>query len=142
MTETAENIDNQEEVEVSPYNGIPTGKLIDKLYDLKVKRAALTKEASRILEEFEILSEYLLTRMKSDGTPRSSGHKASVTISKEVHPNLNDWEDFWDYCVNEGASHLIQRRPSAAACRELFDSGEEIPGISKFEKTILSLRKS
>ena len=66
---------------------------------------------------------------------------ASAILTETVVPKIDDWDEFYSYIQENEAFHLLQRRPSTAACRETLEAGEQIAGVSTFTKRAISLRK-
>jgi len=73
--------------------------------------------------------------------------KASTTIGtasivETVVPQVVDWDAVFEHIKETGDFYLLQKRPAAAAFRELHSSGQVIPGMEAYTKRSISLRKS
>ena len=100
---------------------------------LKTKKAKLKE-----MEEFAI--ELLLKKnLKSMGTPDGG----SIAVNPEEVAQVNDWEEAFKYIRKKNAFYLMFKRVNNAAWREELKArrNRDIPGISKFTKYKLSLRK-
>lgn len=100
-------------------------------YEAKIKE--LEKQKSGI----ELL---LLKQMDEQGMTRAAGAKASVTVSESVKPSVEDWDLFYKYIHRMKLYHLLERRPSVAGCRELFEKRGKIPGVVPFVQRQLQMR--
>lgn len=83
----------------------------------------------------------LMTLMDSQETRVSEfgGKRISITASEE--PNVTDWDAFLAGAVKGKYLHLVQRRISAPAWRELRAlKGKDVVGTEVFVKRSLSVR--
>ena len=77
---------------------------------------------------------------EAEGTDKGAGKLASASISSVVVGNLDDADKFFAYVKKTGYFHLMQRRLSDPAIRELLASKGSIPGVTPFTKVRLNLR--
>jgi hypothetical protein len=119
----------------------PFGELIDGMYELRNEREKLTSAAKKIGEKLVTLEAEIIARLDSDAMTMGRGREASATLTEVEVPKVDSWDDFYAYIGENEAYHLLQRRPSSAACRETIESGEEIAGVGIFTKRSISLRK-
>lgn len=118
----------------------PIGTVIDKLESLREDKRQLETRVKAIEEEFKELEEQLMARLDAEGMDKATGKKASVSISKSVSGNIADWESFTKFVKKTGHFHLLQRRLSDPAIRELLESKGSVPGIETYTKRRLNLR--
>ena len=52
-----------------------------------------------------------------------------VYIQRQVTPKVVNWDEFEAYIYENKALHMMERRPSRIAFRELHEQGEAIPGV-------------
>lgn len=116
------------------------GSLIDKLQSLRSKRQLLDDQSKEIAKQEHVLRLELIERLDAEGLDGGRGRKATASISRVTVPSVNDWDKFHNYIRTKKLMHLLQRRPSDAACRELFEMGKSIPGVEPFEKVGINLR--
>jgi chromosome segregation ATPase len=116
------------------------GSLIDRLHDLREKKRLLNDELKLLDSEYSETEKELMALMDSEGVTKSTGKKASAGISESIHPDVIDWDAFLAYIHKNKFYHLLQRRPSSTACRELFETKGKIPGVEPFVKRTINLR--
>ena len=116
------------------------GTDIDKLWKLREEKRALEAQIKTIDEVYITLEEGLITALQSEGLDKSTGKKASVSVTSTVKPKVADWDLFYGYIHRMKYYHLLERRPSVTGCRELFETKGKIPGVEPFTKTTLNLR--
>lgn len=120
----------------------PLGAMIDKFYDLREQKRQTDAESAKISAEMNALEAEILQRLDADASTMSRGSKASAILVEAVVPQVTDWEQFYEYILDNNAFHLLQRRASIAPFREMHEAGEEIPGVSPYNRRTISLRKN
>jgi hypothetical protein len=139
MTDAALEIVTEEAVEEKQPQSF--GSMIDEMYELREEMQGYTSKAKKLKEQMDILEAAIINRLDVDETTMSRGKAASAILTETVVPKIDDWDEFYSYIQENEAFHLLQRRPSTAACRETLEAGEQIAGVSTFTKRAISLRK-
>lgn len=116
------------------------GSVTDAMCDLREQRRVLADQDKALKAQYDELEVQLLSLLDSQDTRRCEGHKASASITESVQANVTDWETFWKYVFKNKYSHLLQKRVSVEACRELFETKGSIPGVEPFTKRTINLR--
>ena len=116
------------------------GPAIDDLFALRAKKQELEARVKKIEAEYAEIEEALMAKLKAEGTDKGAGKLASASISSVVVGNLDDADKFFAYVKKTGYFHLMQRRLSDPAIRELLASKGSIPGVTPFTKVRLNLR--
>lgn len=108
-------------------------KIREKVRDLESQIKLLNEEKSEIEAQ-------LILQMDAEGVTKSAGKMASVSISDNVRPSVEDWDAFYAYIHRQKLYHLLERRPSVTGCRELFEKRGKIPGVVPFVQRQVSMR--
>jgi Siphovirus Gp157 len=116
------------------------GKTADKLFDLREKKRVLESSIKEIEGQMTDLQTTLMESMESSGLEKLTASKATVSITKSIAANVEDWESFHAFIKKTGYFHLLQRRVSDPAYRELLDQGKKVPGVQPFTAKKLNLR--
>lgn len=129
---------------------VPTlGSLIDKLATVRDKRRKLLEEEKILIQEIEQLQAEIVTRLKAEGMDKASSKKATASISYVTTADVTDWDKFWAFIHKNKFDHLLQRRVSDPAYRELLELAQsdkklakqlDAAGVQPFVKTNLNLR--
>ena len=120
-----------------------TGGIIDALFEIREQRRELARQDKALSEEADTLERLLMERLDAEETTKAAGRAASVSVSEEVVPNIDDWEAFYGYVRDNDAFHLLQRRINTAAWRETAElDGMPPQGTTPFTKRKLNLRKN
>lgn len=119
------------------------GELGDKLYAKNEEIAGINAKLKEKEDEKRAIEDKLLAAMLDANTTICRGNKATISISENVRPQIQDLEKFYRYVLRHKALHLFERRIAAVAYRELKDSlkGKPIPGLTDFVQQRLNVRK-
>jgi hypothetical protein len=119
----------------------PIGAEIDRLFDMRAEIDELNQTIKEKKAVFAEEEKTILDRMDAEGTPRSGGKKANVSVTELVVPQVIDWDEFYKYISRNKAFHMLEKRPSAGAYREIMTQRTKpLPGVVPFTKRSLSLR--
>lgn len=116
------------------------GGRIDSLNELREAKRKLEAEIKTIDETYGKLEEELLEMLEKQGMDKATGKAATVSISRSTSASIEDDTAFFAYVKKTGHFHLLQRRLSDPAVRELLESKGSIPGLKPFTKKRLNLR--
>lgn len=119
----------------------PLGIQIDALFKLREGLRAHQEVEKGIVEQIGVAEAALMATMEKEGVDKSTGKMATVSISETVTGNVTDWDVFWAYVHKNKFGHLVQRRLSDPAIRELFETKGTVPGVEPFTKRRLNVRK-
>lgn len=117
-----------------------TGSLIDRLWATREEKRRIEAELKEVDESIKAQEETLMLSLDSEGLEKATGKKASVSVSSSVSADVQDWDEFWKYILKNKFTHLLQRRVSDPAYRELLEAGKKVPGVQPFPKRRLNLR--
>lgn len=117
------------------------GSKIDELNELRERKRELVAELKEVEERYAALEAEIMSDLDSMGIDLARGSTARVSISETTVPTVEDWDAFYEYVKSQDALYLLERRVAARAWRELYESGELVPGTSPFVRRKLSLRK-
>jgi len=113
---------------------------IDAMFKIREKVRALESTIKELNEEKAVIEATLLEQMDAEGVTKSSGKSASVSVSENVKPSVEDWDAFYAYIHRMKLYHLLERRPSVSGCRELFEKRGKIPGVVPFVQRSINMR--
>ena len=116
------------------------GELADKLYEIRARRVVAEAEVTKIQDEYVKVELQIYDLADAQKTSVGKGKTGSFSIGKAVVPQVKDWDKFLKFIYRHKYGHLLERRPSVTACRELWDTKGAVPGVEKFEKRKINLR--
>ncbi len=121
---------------------VPTSDIIAQLAEVRDERRRIGERDKELTEKWRALEMELIVRLDEQGMLKASTGVGTASITETVVPQVTDWDKVFEHIQETGDFYLLQKRPAAAAFRELHSSGEVIPGIDAYTKRSISLRKT
>jgi len=116
------------------------GKVISQMLEIREERRKIGARDKELVALWEAGQATLINALDAQTQTTAGTPFGTATITEEVVPQIDDWDTYYAYIKDNDAWHLLQRRPAAAAFRELHEAGEVVPGASAFVKRSISLR--
>lgn len=116
------------------------GKCIDLLSEIRERKRDAEKLVKLYSGEYKELEDHILHTYDVQDISKASGDLATGSRKVDEIPTVENWDEFWEFCQKTDGSHLVQKRPSTSAVKELWEAGQEVPGVGKFTKISLNLR--
>lgn len=120
---------------------IPLGIQVDALYRLHEELRAHHEVEKDIKARIEAAEVELTTAMEREGVEKMTGKFATASRTTSIVGNVTDWDVFYAYIYKNKFGHLLQRRLSDPAIRELLDTKGSVPGVEPFKKQRMNIRK-
>jgi hypothetical protein len=120
---------------------ITTAELVRQLVEVREERRKISARDKELVEKWRSLEMEALIRLDEQGMEKVTTPSGTAGITETILPQVVDWDAFYAYMQETDSLYLLQRRPAAAAFRELNSSGTEIPGVTPYTQRAISLRK-
>ena len=115
-------------------------KNIDRVFLLRKKKAELEAAMKDVEGQISDLDAEILEAMHMSGLEKTATKLGTVSVSTSTVAQVEDWDAFLTYIYKNKYGHLLQRRVSDPAWRELIEQGKKVPGTSPFIKKRLNYR--
>jgi len=119
-----------------------TSDIILKLVENRDEKRRINDRLKELNEEWRALEMEFLVRLDEQGQLKASTKDGTASITEVVVPQVMDWDKVYEHIRDTGDFYLLQKRPAAAAFRELQESGIDVPGMEPYTKRSISLRKA
>ena len=120
---------------------VATSDIIASMVEVRDERRRIRERDQELTDKWRALEMELLVRLDEQGMLKASTGDGTASITETVLPQVVDWEAVYAHIQESGDFYLLQKRPAAAAFRELHQSGIVIPGMDAYTKRTISLRK-
>ena len=122
----------------------PLAEAIGQLASVEERKKALNAELKELNEKQSYLEEKIIEKLQAEGLKKVNSVFGSVSVSKDVYPQIKDFDKFCKYVVDHKAFDLIMKQVKKSSYQEMLDHGEELPGVEAFEKpkVYFSVKKS
>lgn len=116
------------------------GDVADEILAIQLKIKKKEAEIEELKGQAKEKQEELKKLASDEGLTSGGGKKSKFTLTEETVPHISDWDKFCEYIKDNNYFHLLQRRPGSKACQELWNLGNQIPGIDKFRHTKVNVK--
>ena len=123
-----------------PVSQASIGKNVDKVFLLRKKKADLEAAIRDVEGQIAELDAEIMDAMTCAGMEKAATRHGTVSISSSTVAQVEDWDAFYAYIYKNKYGHLLQRRVSDPAWRELREQGKKVPGTAGFTKKRLNYR--
>lgn len=109
---------------------------------LREAKRALEAQIKELDEQLKANEQDILEIADQMGVSRFAVGKLTFSISENVVGHVEDWAKLYDFIWQNKAFHLLHRRLSNAAYKELLDAGEAPAGVNAVPMRSLNMRKA
>jgi hypothetical protein len=117
------------------------GACADELYKIKQERSRVNQQLAKLDDRRKELEQHLVDQLSAQDAKGISGKLVKASIVVERVGTAKDWGKIYAYVKRNGAFHLLQRRLSNTALREIWEAGKKVPGVEVFNHKKVSLTK-
>jgi hypothetical protein len=127
-------------------SNIPSDKVIAAFIMLRDQRSELKRQFEAADDELKEKQRkcqvYLLQQMESVGSNQLKGEQGIAFRQINQKFSLSDWPAYWQYCVDNGRSDMVQKRIGEKAVKDLLEeSGALPPGVSVYQEYEVVVRR-
>lgn len=119
------------------------GQLLDQLAKQRKIKADLDAKVKDVEGVINNLKLEILNALQNSGMSKASSKLLTVSVKQDVVPEVTDWDAFYAFIKKNNYFHLLQRRVSTAAWKELYEQlsakKKEVPGTQPFVKVDLGI---
>jgi hypothetical protein len=119
---------------------LTTSDIIAEMSEVRTERRNIATRDKELVARWRALEMELMVRLDEQGVLKAATGVGTASITETVLPQVVDWDAVYAHIKETGDFYLLQKRPAAAAFRELHQSGEVIPGMEPYTKREISLR--
>jgi len=114
--------------------------LLQEYYDSRTKRLELQKEVDSLEQrEKDILYELTKSFTGAKVGLMYEGYVLNAVL--KTTPLVTDWAATLEYIRSTGSIDLLQKRLTESAIKARWGSGVDVPGVSKFDKYVVTILK-
>jgi hypothetical protein len=117
-------------------------ELSTQLFALKDEKAQLNGRITEINGLIRDLEHSIWKLMDEGELLKFTTNEGTIYLSPQIVPKVVDWDAFFGYIYRNQAFHMLERRPSRAAFRELYEAHKPVPGVEAVEYDEVRTRRS
>lgn len=103
--------------------------LVDMYISIREQRLVADRKVAELKETEEEIKKTIISKFQEQGLKVLGGDTGTVKMTELDEPVAENWELVWDYVAENNAWHLLHKRLTSTAVRELWNDGQTIPGI-------------
>jgi len=116
--------------------------LIEQLGDLRTQKKALEYEANELGRSIELIERDLIVLMDSQHITESKSAAGKVTVGEAVYPQVQNWDEFHQWILENGYLHFLERRAAVLAYREALGQNIAVPGVLPFTRRKITFKEA
>lgn len=120
---------------------VTPGGAIDHLYKLRAKRKAVEARVAEMKSIEDELEEHIFGLLNPLRLEAARGKSAQASISTRIIPQAEDWDAVYAYVRKQNRFDLLHKRLTEGVVKEMWEAGEEVPGVGRVSKRVLHLTK-
>ena len=117
-------------------------ELSRELFAAKREKAHHNEQIKQLNEDIRDYEHRIWKLMDEDNLLKFATPEGTIYLSPQVSPKVVDWDAFYRYIEQNQAFHMLERRPSRAAFRELHEANKPVPGVEAVTYDEVRTRKS
>lgn len=123
------------------------GRCADLYKAVQGLRLAMEKEADEVKAFESKLKSHMIDNLSVSDDTGAAGLKYRVQLTTKVVPRVateddaNGWAKLHAYIAKTGRFDLLQKRLGEAAVKDMWEQGETVPGVDKFNAKDVSVTK-
>ena len=116
------------------------GGLIYSLSVLRNAKSRLEEQLKDVGKEITAAEKDIIEALQASNLRESATGNFRVAISESTYPQVENWDLFGGFILDNRMLHLLERRPAVLAYREMLQLRRAVPGVVPFEKLKLNFR--
>jgi len=119
-------------------------ELSTELFRAKAEKAEHNAQIKLLNEDIRDYEHRIWQIMNTEDPPllKFGTARGTVYLSPQVSPKVVDWDKFYGYIIKTEALHMLERRPSRGAFRELHAAHKAVPGVEAVEYDEVRTRRN
>jgi len=117
------------------------GPCVDLYKEVQELRLAMQKEVDAVKARESEIKQHIIDNLSKSDDTGVAGKRYRAQIVTKATPAVSDWDKVWDFIRENDRTDLVQKRINDKAVKEIWEAGEEVPGVDKFNSVDVSVRK-
>lgn len=117
------------------------GLCADLYHDVRTMRLAIEKVAEGVAAREKEIKDYIINNLSKSDDTGAAGKRYRAQIVTKTTPAAADWAKIHAYVAENDRFDLLQKRLSDKAIQDMWEAGEEVPGVERFNAINVSITK-
>ncbi len=116
--------------------------VIAQLGEMRATKKHFEYEASEMGKAIDIKEREIMEMMDRLEVTESRGEAGKVTIGEAVYPQVQNWDEFHQWILENGYLHFLERRAAVLAYREALGQNIPVPGVLPYTKRKITFKEA
>jgi len=116
--------------------------LIVRLGEHRTEKKRLEYEAREVGKAITAIEYELMDVMDDLQILESKSVAGKVTLGEAVYPQVDDWDAFHSWILENNYLHFLEKRAAVLAYREALGQGIAVPGVLPFTKRKITFKET
>lgn len=117
------------------------GLCADLYSEVRELRLEMQKVVDRVKARENECKEHIIQNLSKSDDTGAAGKKYRAQITTKDVPSLKDWDAFTAYIMKSRRWDLLHKRISNKPVVDMWEEGEEVPGVERFKVVDVSITK-
>lgn len=117
-------------------------ELIAQLGELRTEKKRLDYEANEIAKLITIKEHEIMDAMDDQQITETRGEAGKVILGEAVYPQVQDWDAFHNWILENHYLHFLEKRAAVLAYREALGQGIAVPGVLPYTKRKITFKET
>lgn len=117
------------------------GLCADLFHEVRELRLAMQKEVDKVAAREKEIKDYIIDNLSKSDDTGAAGKRYRAQIVSKVTPAAADWEKIHQFIAENDRFDLLQKRLADKAVKDMWEEGEEVPGVERFNAIDVSITK-
>lgn len=117
------------------------GLCADQFSEVRELRLAMQKIVDNVKAREDELKEHIIQNLSKSDDTGAAGKKYRAQIVRKAVPTLKDWDAFTRFVAESKRFDLIHKRVADKTVKDMWEAGEAVPGVEKFNVVDVSITK-
>jgi hypothetical protein len=117
-------------------------QLIAQLGELRAEKKRLEYDLNEVKKRITAKERDIMDAMDDQQITESRSEAGKVTLGEAVYPQVEDWDAFHNWILENGYLHFLEKRPAVLAYREALEGSIAVPGVLPFTKRKITFKET
>lgn len=122
--------------------GSTLNTLIAQLGELRAAKKKLEYQANEYDRHITAKEREIMDALDDQELTESKGPAGKVTLGESVYPQVEDWDAFHRWILENNYMHFLERRAAVLAYREALGQGIAVPGVLPYTKRKITFKET
>lgn len=117
------------------------GLCADLYKEVSELRLAMQKEVDKVKARETEIKDYIIDNLSKSDDTGAAGKKYRAQITTKAAASVADWDKVREFIRENDRFDLLSKSINQSAVKSMWENGEQVPGVEKFNSVGVSIKK-